>query len=109
MKIFMILLLLVFTACGEVENKKEVQPSTLKVALAYKPRSFDPHKHTDSATLAVTKQIYNNLFSLGEKGEAIPELVESYEIKDDSSIILKLKRGVFLYCTQNLRQLRWRV
>ena len=97
MKIFMILLLLVFTACGEVENKKEVQPSTLKVALAYKPRSFDPHKHTDSATLAVTKQIYNNLFSLGEKGEAIPELVESYEIKDDSSIILKLKRGVFFH------------
>lgn len=98
MKYFLAVLLLIFTACGGGEEKQKVEAqNTLKVALAYKPRSFDPHRHTDSATLAVTKQIYNNLFSLDEKGDVVPELVESYEIKEDSSIVLKLKKGIFFH------------
>ena len=93
---------LLFPACNGTktelnENKKEAAKveKTLKVAFGYKPRSFDPHRHTDSSTLAVTKQIYNNLFSLNDKGELIPELVEKYETLPDNSIILTLKKGIF--------------
>lgn len=97
--IFILLLALIFPACGEKaeESKKEtaVVEKTLKVALGYKPRSFDPHRHTDSATLAVTKQIYNNLFALDENGELVPELAESYEVLDDNSIIITLKKGIY--------------
>lgn len=104
MKYLLGILLLIFTACGIGETKEKVQEQTvLKVALAYKPRSYDPHRHTDSSTLAVTKQIYSNLFSLGEKGEVIPELVESYEIKEDSSVILKLKKGIFFHDGQEMK------
>lgn len=104
MRYLLAVLLLLFTACGGGELKEKVgKQTTLKVALAYKPRSFDPHKHTDSATLAVTKQIYTNLFSLDEKGDVVPELVESYEIKEDSSIILKLKKGVFFHNGDELK------
>ena len=102
MKFIVILLFsLLISACNGTKseinvNKEEAKiEKTLKVAFGYKPRSFDPHKHTDSSTLAVTKQIYNNLFSLNDKGELIPELVEKYETLPDNSIILTLKKGIF--------------
>lgn len=98
MKYLLAILLLIFISCGSGEEKTNIEPqTTLKVALAYKPRSFDPHKHTDSSTLAVTKQIYSNLFSLSETGEIVPELVESYEIKEDGAIIFKLKKGILFH------------
>ena len=103
MKFIIILLFsLLFPACNGTktetnESKKETPKveKTLKVAFGYKPRSFDPHRHTDSSTLAVTKQIYSNLFSLDENGDLVPELVEKYETLPDNSIILTLKKGVF--------------
>ncbi len=103
MKYFLAVLLLIFTACGGGEKEMTQEQTTLKVALAYKPRSFDPHRHTDSATLAVTKQIYTNLFSLDENGDVVPELVESYEIKEDSSIVLKLKKGIFFHNGEEMK------
>ncbi|WP_294666452.1 ABC transporter substrate-binding protein [uncultured Fusobacterium sp.] len=102
MKFIIILLFsLLISACNGTKseinvNKEEAKiEKTLKVAFGYKPRSFDPHKHTDSSTLAVTKQIYSNLFSLDENGELVPELVEKYETLPDNSIILTLKKGIF--------------
>ena len=100
MKFIIILLFsLLFPACNGTktetnESKKETPKveKTLKVAFGYKPRSFDPHRHTDSSTLAVTKQIYSNLFSLDENGDLVPELVEKYETLPDNSIILTLKK-----------------
>lgn len=96
--IFILLLTLLFPACGEkIEKSKETVTveKTLKVAFGYKPRSFDPHRHTDSSTLAVTKQIYSNLFALDENGKLVPELVESYETNEDNSIVLTLKKGIY--------------
>ena len=102
MKFIVILLFsLLISACNGTKseinvNKEEAKiEKTLKVAFGYKPRSFDPHKHTDSSTLAVTKQIYSNLFSLDENGELVPELVEKYETLPDNSIILTFKKGIF--------------
>ena len=103
MKFIIILLFsLLFPACNGTktetnESKKETPKveKTLKVAFGYKPRSFDPHRHTDSSTLAVTKQIYSNLFSLDENGDLVPELVEKYETLPDNSIIITLKKVSF--------------
>lgn len=95
MKYILGILLLIFSACSGEKNIEIKREEILKVALANKPRSFDPQKNTDSSTLAVTKQIYNNLFSLTESGEIILELVESYEIGEDNSIVLHLKRGIY--------------
>lgn len=86
--------ILLFVSCGKKEDVEKKE--SIKIALAYKPRSFDPHKNTDSSTLAVTKQIYNNLFTL-EDNEIIPELVDKYEINLDNSINLYLKKNVFFH------------
>lgn len=90
------LLSVFFLSCGKAGINRKNQ-DTLKVAFAYKPRSFDPHRNTDSSTLAVTKQIYSNLFSLNENGEIIPELVEKVEILSDNSILLKLREKVYFH------------
>lgn len=89
--------LMLFLACGKKEILPEVHRDTVTVALAYKPRSFDPSKQTDSATMAVTKQIYSNLFSLGKNGEVIPELVDSYKIIGGKNIELTLKKGILFH------------
>ncbi|HEY4533451.1 MAG TPA: ABC transporter substrate-binding protein [Fusobacterium sp.] len=92
--------LALFFACGKKEEavvSAENHQQTVTVALAYKPKSFDPSKHTDSATMAVTKQIYSNLFSLGEKGEILPELAESYKIVSDTVLEIRLKKGILFH------------
>lgn len=91
-----IFILLIVISCGK-QNEINVVKSQLKVALAYKPRSFDPHRNTDSSTLAVTKQIYSNLFQLERDGSVVGELVDKYEIEDGKNIILTLKKGVMFH------------
>ncbi len=108
MKYILILLIsLIFPGCMEKTEEKRVEvpkvEKNLKVAFGYKPRSFDPHRHTDSSTLAVTKQIYNNLFALTEDGELVSELVESYEIQEDNSIILNLRKGIYFHDGSELK------
>ncbi|MFR1676684.1 MAG: ABC transporter substrate-binding protein, partial [Fusobacterium sp.] len=108
MKYILILLIsLIFPGCMEKAEEKRVEvpkvEKNLKVAFGYKPRSFDPHRHTDSSTLAVTKQIYNNLFALTEDGELVSELVESYEIQEDNSIILNLRKGIYFHDGSELK------
>lgn len=95
-KIFYLILMMLFIfACDKEDSNKK--RDTLNVALAYKPRSFDPQKNTDSATLAVTKQVYNNLFTLSQEGIVENELIENYKILKNNSIELKLKEGVFFH------------
>lgn len=66
----------------------------LNVGIGYKGRSYDPHKHTDSATLAITKQIYNNLFILENDGKIKNELASSYKVDKDKNIIIDIKKGI---------------
>ncbi|MGL5202332.1 ABC transporter substrate-binding protein [Cetobacterium sp.] len=90
LKFFMIFILTIVstvTFCNE--NNK-----VIKVALGYSGRSYDPHRHTDSSTLAITKQIYNNLFILNKEGRIEGELVESFQIEKN---ILKLKLKEKIY------------
>lgn len=89
-----------FFACGKKEQAPvsvENHQQTVTVALAYKPKSFDPSKHTDGVTMSVTKQIYSNLFSLGEKGEILPELAESYKIVSENTLDITLKKGILFH------------
>lgn len=85
--IFILTIVSTVTFCNE--NNK-----VIKVALGYSGRSYDPHRHTDSSTLAITKQIYNNLFILNKEGRIEGELVESFQIEKN---ILKLKLKEKIY------------
>lgn len=83
-KFFKIIFFIIISVVTLSNNSNE----TIKVALGYSARSYDPHRHTDSSTLAITKQIYNNLFILDDNGKIEGELIEKFEIEEN---ILKLK------------------
>lgn len=103
-KLSLILLSLFFLiACSGKEKEVPQVQELVSVALAYKPRSFDPSLQTDSATMAVTKQIYSNLFILGAQGELIPELAESYEIQDNNTVVIRLKQGILFHDGSELK------
>ena len=104
MKYFIFLFLIIFGTGCDLESgtngTKEVKiekNEILKVALPYKARSFDPHINKDSATLAVTSQIYDTLFYLDDKGDLHPDLAESYEVLSDSDIILHIRKDVYFH------------
>lgn len=94
-KVLIIFILLINIAIGNSEKK------VVKIGLGYSGRSYDPHRHTDSSTLAITKQIYNNLFILDDKNEIQGELVDSYLIKNNT-VEINLKKGVFFHDGEEL-------
>ena len=94
LKILIIFLLLIFNLFGKEEK-------VIKVGLGYSGRSYDPHRHTDSSTLAITKQIYNNLFILNNENKIEGELVENYLVKDNI-IEIKLKKGILFQDKEEL-------
>lgn len=82
---------------GEERGEKKI-----KIGIGYSGRSYDPHKHTDSATLGITKQIYSNLFCLNENGDIENELVDSYSINSAGEIQIKLKKNIVFHDGEEL-------
>lgn len=93
--IFIILFFIFFSVV--FSSDKEI-----KVALGYKGRSYDPQKHTDSSTLAITKQIYNNLFYLDKDINIQMELAEGYTIDENSNILIKLRKNIIFHDGEEL-------
>lgn len=90
-KVLLVLFLIFFNIAFGSEQRE------VKVGLGYKGRSYDPHKHTDSSTLAITKQIYNNLFYLDKNINIQPELAESYIFDKNNNLVIKLKKGILFH------------
>lgn len=56
--------------------------------------SLDPHNHNDTASAYATRHIYNNLVKITEDNEFVPNLAESWEFTDDTTVAFTLKEGV---------------
>ncbi|MDX8337321.1 MULTISPECIES: ABC transporter substrate-binding protein [Cetobacterium] len=82
--IFFLMVITVFSATEKI----------VRIGLGYSGRSYDPHRHTDSSTLAITKQIYNNLFILSDKNEVVGELADKVSY-DGNIIVIELKKNIF--------------
>ncbi len=67
---------------------------TLKVALTADPRTFDPHLAGSLQGRATTQSIHDTLLEIDVKGRLAPGLVESWEWKDNRTIILTTRTGV---------------
>ena len=67
---------------------------TLKVALTAAPRTFDPHLAGSLQGRATTQSIHDTLLEIDVKGRLAPGLVESWEWKDNRTIILTTRTGV---------------
>ncbi len=71
---------------------------TLKVAVFTNPATLDTHTTTAIITAEIGMHIFETLFTYDESGQAIPLLVESYEISNDiKSYTFKLRKGVLFH------------
>jgi len=68
--------------------------STLHLSISSNPSRINPILSTDSASSEITKWIFNALITYDKEGKVIPELCESYEFIDDTTLIFHLKKDV---------------
>lgn len=74
---------------GDVKKKKNIV-----VAQGSKPRSLDPYKYNEFPALMITEHIYNNLITLDNEGNLIPDLALSWKILSPREIEFQLREGV---------------
>ncbi|MCM3784442.1 peptide ABC transporter substrate-binding protein [Neobacillus mesonae] len=82
----------VLAACGSDNSNEgsqgegsEATPAeqVLKINLSAEPPTFDPAQAQDSQTNTVLKLLYEGLVRMGEDGNPIPGVAESWEISED--------------------------
>lgn len=81
------LLLIIFFTCN-------VFASTLHLSITSNPSRINPILSTDSASSEITKWLFNALVTYDKDGKVIPELCESYQFIDDTTLVFHLKRDV---------------
>ena len=67
---------------------------TMKVALFADPRTFDPHTAGNLQGRGTTQAIHDTLLELDVNGKLAPGLVQSWEWKDNRTILLTTRTGV---------------
>ncbi|QEK12949.1 glutathione ABC transporter substrate-binding protein [Crassaminicella thermophila] len=104
---FLTIMLLVagLSGCGQSSNEAataEVKDS-LVVATTYDAKSLDPHATNDVASSNVMQQIYENLVTLDENNQVIPQLAEKFEKLDDKTYKFYLRKGVKFHNGEELK------
>ncbi len=67
---------------------------TLHYGTVTEVSSLDPHIYVGSAWKVLMEAIYSSLVGFDQQGKLVPELAESWEQPDATSIIFKLRKGV---------------
>lgn len=84
---FVLLAALTLTAWASAQN--------LVIAQGTDAVTLDPHDVTDSPTASIVSHMYETLFELMPDGSIEPNLAESYEVSDDSTVwTINLREGV---------------
>jgi len=76
------------------QTSDEGGDKTLTIAIGSDIVTFDIHDHQNVSTEAVHINMFNYLFKKDENMEPQPELVEDYEVIDDSTWEMTLKEGI---------------
>ncbi|MCY6484787.1 ABC transporter substrate-binding protein [Clostridium aestuarii] len=95
-----------FSGCGSSGNSaktSEKAKDTVTVATMYDAKSLDPHATNDVASSNVMKQVYQNLVTLNDKNEVVPQLAEKFEKLDDLTYKFYLKKGVKFHNGEELK------
>ena len=80
---------------GDSSSATITRGGTLNAAQAAKWSSLDPTVSSGRANdKFIMNQLYETLIDVDSSGKYIPGLAESWEVKDDKTIIMKLKKGV---------------
>ena len=87
------------SALAEAVNRN----ATLNIAYGNRPGTLDPYLTTNNATSDVDRHIFEELFTINDKFEPVPDLVASYTLSDDRKIYtFVLRDGVRFHDGQPL-------
>lgn len=92
---FIFLVMLGLVGCSDKEEKtvgteKTKKEQVLRVGLNGKPKGVDPHMYSEVIGGIMSQQIFNSLVEIDENGNIIPELAESWEFKDPTTLVFNL-------------------
>ena len=68
--------------------------STLNLSMNSSPSRLNPILANDSASSEISDWLFNGLFKYDKNGNPIVDLTQSYEFKDQTTLIIKLKENV---------------
>ncbi len=68
--------------------------STLHLSIASNPSKLNPLIATDSSSHEITNWIFSSLLTYDKDGKIKCELADSYEFKDDITLLFTLKKGI---------------
>ncbi|KAB2331493.1 ABC transporter substrate-binding protein [Cytobacillus depressus] len=97
-----LLMILALAGCSGRESGNEEKASTepklskeLKVAFNAQPATLDNHINSNTATLEVSRNIFEKLFEFDSKYKVVPMLAESAEESEDGkTVTFHLRKGV---------------
>src|SRR5262245_30756384 len=89
------LVLVGFGSQGATAQTAPARGGTLVVALSADPGHLNPAITTSGATHTAAELVYNGLLALDERGQAVPELAESWQIEQaGATYCFRLRPGV---------------
>lgn len=95
------------TGKSDEPDAQEVAPATKKttltIAAGREPATLHPIDENYLMTAVMCYQITNKLFNLDAKLNAVPELVENYEMTSDTEYLMTLHKGVLFHNGMELK------
>lgn len=80
---------------GGFEQELSEKNNEIKIVQAVKVTNIDPIFMKDQYSIRVVNYLYETLFNYNETGEVTPNLVQSWNWKDESVLELKLKKDIY--------------
>jgi peptide/nickel transport system substrate-binding protein len=69
-------------------------PGVLVVGVTSGPNNLDPRVGTDDVSAKISQLVFNNLMTLDDHLRVVPDLAERLEMRDPTTYVVSLKRGV---------------
>lgn len=83
------------SSSSENTSNSKGEGGVIKVASSAQPATMDPHMNTAVILAEVSRNVFEQLFTLNSKYQAVPMLAESYDLSDDGkTYTFHLRKGV---------------
>lgn len=94
-----LLFILLVAGCGRQESVQTGGKYGGKIAvrLLDNPTDLDPRSSRDAASYRVIELVYSSLFRFDSTGRTVPELVDTFFVKNDVEYTFVLKPGVYFH------------